>query len=396
MFGASTRGTAQLTTDRAIRKACDIRLHRSFLLPPNRDIGRNTSIRVSYADCGYKCDAGEEPEDYGTVLWIPGQFGGRWVAFGLDEVARKHHKRLLIVDRPGIGGTPSVPLAQRVQTWIDTVPAFLQHVNAGDIHLASHSAGTIFLLNTLLHHRQLLHPTCLSVYLFGPWVHPSDSGRWTMTAVSYLPDFLVANFHTYAKFAHDNLAPMFAASGVTVTKAKTASLSSIGAITGPSVPTVITADAANKKEAQEEEELWHQTAEALATKFVFAENIEGGGAEASLCMKKGAIHWGFDTIEEAINRIAAAERNAMGENQRPRLHFKAFFASDDEMIGAGGQKYIEDSFNKAAAKGGITFEGQVLPDSDHNEVMAPKRGAVGEVFRNMGKPPRSQRNSDIA
>ena len=49
----------------------------------------------------------------------------------------------------------------------EIVPALLDHLRVKHVTLVSHSAGTIYLLNTVLHHRHVLHPRKPYVALLG-------------------------------------------------------------------------------------------------------------------------------------------------------------------------------------------------------------------------------------
>lgn len=57
-----------------------------------------------------------------------------------------------------MGGSTDVPLVQRISTWVELVPRLLAHLGIQHVALASHSAGTLYLLNTLYHCRDLLYP----------------------------------------------------------------------------------------------------------------------------------------------------------------------------------------------------------------------------------------------
>lgn len=57
-----------------------------------------------------------------------------------------------------MGNSTDVPLAQRMSTWIETVPRLLAHLDIQHVSLASHSAGTMYLFNTLYHCRDILYP----------------------------------------------------------------------------------------------------------------------------------------------------------------------------------------------------------------------------------------------
>lgn len=66
-----------------------------------------------------------------------------------------------------MGHSTDVPLAQRLNVWIELVPQFLAHLQIKHVALASHSAGTIYLLNTLVRCRQILDPNRALVALVG-------------------------------------------------------------------------------------------------------------------------------------------------------------------------------------------------------------------------------------
>lgn len=74
-------------------------------------------------------------------------------------------------DRPGVGGSDSVPLQQRIDTWIETVPAVLKKLGVRHVALASHSAGTMYLLNTLLRLPDILDPARPFAVLSGMFSH---------------------------------------------------------------------------------------------------------------------------------------------------------------------------------------------------------------------------------
>ena len=59
---------------------------------------------------------------------------------------------------PGMGNTAEVPIDQRIPIWLELVPKLLSHLSIDHVALLSHSSGTIYLLNTLYHCRDILHP----------------------------------------------------------------------------------------------------------------------------------------------------------------------------------------------------------------------------------------------
>lgn len=159
---------------------CDIRFHKSYVLPPNPDTGRHAPYRVSYADYG-------DPDSNAVVLFCGALMGTRFCYSPLDQLAKAYNVRIIHPDRPGIGGSQPVDLERRVQTWLgrslqacltglgmltstEMVPSLLAYLNITHISLASHSGGDIYLLNTLLTYPFLLHPETPYVCFFAPWV----------------------------------------------------------------------------------------------------------------------------------------------------------------------------------------------------------------------------------
>jgi hypothetical protein len=45
-----------------------------------------------------------------------------------------------------------------MKVWLETVPFLLKHLNIQYVSLVCHSAGTLYLLNTLYYLRDILHP----------------------------------------------------------------------------------------------------------------------------------------------------------------------------------------------------------------------------------------------
>lgn len=72
-----------------------------------------------------------------------------------------------------MGHSTSIPLKQRVNVWIEVVPPLLAHLQIEHVALASHSSGTIYLLNTLVRCRGILDPNRPVVALVGMVAFPS-------------------------------------------------------------------------------------------------------------------------------------------------------------------------------------------------------------------------------
>lgn len=70
-----------------------------------------------------------------------------------------------------MGNSTNVPIEQRVRLWVKLVPRLLAHLAVDHVVLLSHSSGTIYLLNTLYHCREVLHPERPYVALLGTFLH---------------------------------------------------------------------------------------------------------------------------------------------------------------------------------------------------------------------------------
>lgn len=344
-------------------------------------------MRVSYSDVGYSAPSSttdergdSESEEIPVVLWASGMFGGRYQAFANDDLCKKYRVRFLAIDRPGIGGTETVNLNQRIATWLDMVPALLDHISLKHVHLAAHSAGTIFVLNTILFQRHLLHPTKPFAALFGPWVHPSNSGKWGPSVVGLLPELAIGTWHHWAKIIQQNIAPVLTASGVSVTKIRRS-------INGVSA-TRITEDSTI---GDSKEDAWRKASEAVITKYVFAENVEGASHEVLLCFRKGCTTWGaWKDTDEAVLRIADNERarqELSRASSEEKLKIQIYFAEKDGMIGQGGQKWLESCFAQAGVAEYVNLESEVVPGTNHDDVLALQKGAMEKMIQTVGQLP---------
>jgi len=54
-----------------------------------------------------------------------------------------------------------------MKVWLETLPALLQRLDIHHVALVTHSAGTMYTLNSLLHHRSFLDPKAPYVAFLG-------------------------------------------------------------------------------------------------------------------------------------------------------------------------------------------------------------------------------------
>lgn len=380
----------------AIERICDIRLHRSFVLHAGVSGGTPKRLRVSYSDVG------SSDPDAPVLLWASGMFGGRFTGVELLDLAEAHGIRLLAVDRPGIGGSEAVPIDQRISTWLEVVPALLSHLGIKHVSLGCHSAGTIYVLSTIMHLRHILHPECPYVCMFGPWVAPQYSGKWDMKIVSIMPKAMLRQWHWMAKTVFNidkSITPGFSLARTVLRKASGAINSSSGTIK-PVFPIAGDGEFVDEIEPSTTgesitlpkhgplipRELLVATTR-LATASIFAENVEGASDEALICMGKAEIP-SWTSIGDALERVAANElASRKQEVALPKMRIDVFYAMKDQMIGKGGEEYLESCLDKAYERGAFECTSMVIGNTDHNSVLFPETGAFDLVFEAMKKRP---------
>jgi pimeloyl-ACP methyl ester carboxylesterase len=77
------------------------------------NVGGLETCRVKYADFGHRNDP---PGQENVLLFMGPLFGTRWIHVFKDELAKQHKIRMIMIDRPGFGGTDAVDIKQRLET----------------------------------------------------------------------------------------------------------------------------------------------------------------------------------------------------------------------------------------------------------------------------------------
>ncbi|KAL6856806.1 alpha/beta-hydrolase [Trichoderma novae-zelandiae] len=361
--------------DQALSYISDPRFTQKFSLPERES---QDAITVSFADVGFKPVGPTASRSTPTVLFIPGMFGSRYIGAVLDPVARKYGVRVLVIDRPGMGLSTDVPLSQRIPTWIRIVPLLLAHLDIPHVALVAHSAGMLYLLNTLHHYRDLLHPERPVVAFMAPWVDPAHSKVTSMQMLQYLPTQAFSIWHRIPRFFVVDAAPVLATSGTVLNKAT----SLFSASSGTNNVQELTTLERNKQKLADEYNFprdFQMELGTVLTKKIFDENTVGANGEALQCLRKGkGWSWGeCDDYAVLMESLVSTERQRRQLNPNwqddMRLKVRAYFAESDIMIGAGGQKYIEEIWGwKDNAFGDVLdFDSVTVPATDHDSVMQP-------------------------
>lgn len=161
--------------EEAIRLLCSKYFHQRLWLPATDEYPK---LRVTFSTTTNFDNVALPP-----ILFIGPMFGSRYMSLHFDKLARDCGVRAICVDRyvvfadceedeadqsrPALGGSTPVDLAIRMQVWLETVPALLEHLKVEHVSIMTHSAGTIYTLNTLFYQRAILDPTAPYVAFMG-------------------------------------------------------------------------------------------------------------------------------------------------------------------------------------------------------------------------------------
>ncbi|KAF2222960.1 hypothetical protein BDZ85DRAFT_274122 [Elsinoe ampelina] len=305
-------------------------------------------------------------------------FGTRWVSLLFDKLAGDCGVRLICVDRPGFGGSTPVPLELRMNVWLETVPALLDRLQVEHVALLTHSAGAVYTLNTLIHHRRFLDPVTPFVGFIAPYVPFTLSGAHVTSALSHLPTGMIDGYAGLTTFVRKNIVPSAVWSGSIVSSCA-AYLTPRG-IDNPEgqASTMVTP---SKQYGSDEET--SRLIEKLSTEYQLAENNTGANEEAKLCLRKcDDAAWGDAAdYKGCIGKITANEASQRSQATLAKLRIESFFAASDLMVAKGGQTYFEQCWRDQNTDSLVEFESSTVPDTDHDSVLADlRKGAVRTIF----------------
>ncbi|KAJ6109847.1 hypothetical protein N7486_002082 [Penicillium sp. IBT 16267x] len=321
------------------------RFHRRVTL--NTGHGR---LNVTFADIG--CETGP------VLLFMPGMFSSRYLGIPLHVIAERAGVRLLIVDRPGMGASTDVPLAQRVAAWTDMLPHLLAHLDITRVSLVAHSAGTVFLLNTWAQCRDYVNPV---IAVIAPWVDVAHSRVTAMQMAQYLPTKAFAVWNLIPRFFVTQASPVLASSGAVIRRMSWR---------GDNATHETTEDLSflNDNRRQIERDYGVPRSEQadlarLAIRFMHTENTVGVNSEALQCLRKGDSSWGVCS-DYAVCAQTLAGYQAISED---RFSIRAYFAAKDFLVGKRGQKYFEDCWQAPGVEA-VDFISREVEGSDHDTV----------------------------
>ncbi|KAL3425300.1 hypothetical protein PVAG01_02091 [Phlyctema vagabunda] len=356
--------------DELLAFASAAQFHQSLFLPATPSHG---SLRVTFAVVGLL------EESAPTMLWLGGMFGTRYDGLSKHHMATTMGVRLVYCDRPGMGGSTPVALENRINVWLETVPILMSHLNASRVALGCHSAGTVYLLNTMFYLPHILSHKHAYVAMAAPWVSTKDSGVSSMAMAKKIPDSLFVNWNRISVFIRKNIVP--------------AAGSSSGVLESVLKPfhseSWATDQAAKETEAEAVYGMPSTSRKFLAkhvNSFVIQEDSTGANSEALLCLKKGAgTLWGVaDDYEHFVPELLDVLKARFDNNLTDqKCTFHAFFAESDSLVGKKGQQYFDQCWTTLQTQDIVDYKSFLLPGTDHDSVCQPENGMFERIFKEM-------------
>ncbi|KIW16904.1 hypothetical protein PV08_04094 [Exophiala spinifera] len=365
--------------DQAIGLICKNCFHQSLWLPQTAEHPR---LRVTYSTT---TNFDNVSLSLPVILFIGPMFGSRWDALHFNKLANDSGVRAIFVDRPGFGGSTPVQLDVRVAIWLETVPVLLHRLGVEHVSLVTHSAGTIYTLNTLLRYRSILDPKAPYVAFLAPFVPKTHSGAAVPTLAAKLPVTALDSWAGLVKFVNSKILPGVAASGGLISP-----LSTMFSSPSPAGTDLPGGEAPNNSTSLVEQygfdDATAKLVHKLATKWQFAESNQGGNEEAKLCLEKsdGTASWGEAADYSGCARRIADNEAALSLNEGhapPKLSVSAFFAGSDIMIAKRGQAFFEQCWQSDEVTGKVDFTTSTYPEANHDSLLVDlKKGALKAVF----------------
>lgn len=293
-----------------------------------------------------------------------------------------------------------------MRIWLETVPALLQRLDVKHVAMVTHSAGAVYTLNTLFHHRSLLDPKAPYVAFLGPCPivgHPprtklttviapfvpiAHSGATLPTIAAKLPTNLLDSWAGLNTFINNKILPSASWSGGIISSSAALYSSS----TSRDIPGAETSTSTTPFEQYGFGEDTAKLIKKLSSKYQFAESNTGANEELKLCLRKcDDADWGEAANYSSCIRKIAVNEAALDSHDpnAAKLNVEAFFGGSDIMIAKCGQKSFEQCWQRDGVSGKVNFATSTFPEANHDSVLVDqKKGALKIVFERivqMGK-----------
>jgi hypothetical protein len=201
--------------------------------------------------------------------------------------------------------------------------------------------------------------------MLAPWVDPAHSKVTSMQLMQYIPAQAFSVWH--------HIAPLLATSGVVINKMSSIIPSSPDS--GKDTP-----QQRNRQRLAAEYDMsrdFQIELEELLFQRIMKENTVGANSEALLCARKGkGWSWGeCDDYATFVKTLATAERqkHQMDSNteSRGKLKIRAYFAENDDMVGVGGQKYMDECWGhgESSTSDVLDFDSATIAGTDHDSLV---------------------------
>ncbi|OCF31536.1 hypothetical protein I316_06735 [Kwoniella heveanensis BCC8398] len=151
-----------------------------------------TNLPVTFSDIGDECGV--------PLLYLLPSGCSRWIAASMDPLAKLYGVRMIVVDRPGCGGTGEVPLVERIESSCEMIVSVLEYLDIKPANILASSAGIYYALHLSTRHPSIFS-TCLNpppkLYLIAPWsplLPPTHPDYWPFKW-DWIPSSLIATQH---------------------------------------------------------------------------------------------------------------------------------------------------------------------------------------------------------
>lgn len=272
---------------------------------------------------------------------------------------------------------------------VDAIPALLAHLGIKHVSVGCHSAGTVYALDFIWHHPELLHPERPYLAVAGPWIPPSQTGVISMRVVQSLPAAVINSTPAMSRFISNSITPAIGA-GTSAISSLFSFASSKPAAPAPPAQDDGDGSTASVETDAKREVRWRP----ILIEKAHSGNMQGMGEDAVLMMQKApgvagdalAAGWGdWGDYEAYVPRLAEALQKA-----GRKLEVDVFYAETDGMVGDYGDQgttWFDSCWRKEQCGDVITYESTCVEGVDHDRVWHIKYGVPDRVFGKIGRKP---------
>jgi pimeloyl-ACP methyl ester carboxylesterase len=241
----------------------------------------------------------------------------------------------------------------------EIVIALLAKLGIQHVSLAAHSAGTVYALDMLLHHPDILSPSRPYLALGAPWLLPKHTSSTAMAMIQRLPNSAIGNTHSLMKLMN---------------QVGGSSVASSFASASSSIP--------DTAEADDEVQVFQKTWPSVL-KRMYSEDTKGISAEALLLLQKVGNGSGWDDWGDYDSLIPRLVQSLRAANLR--LQLEIFYAEKDWMIGDAGTRgpaWFDECWTTQAAEV-VDHHSNVVAGADHDSVWDLQWDATRTLFESI-------------